>query len=148
MKHYVAIGEASKRLDVCIKTLRRWDKDGRIHCYRAPGGHRRFSIIEIEWIISGDLTEEVESLGGSESLHSSKTAICARVSSHDQKKKGDLDQQIEIAKEYSEAREKSNFRVFKDINSGLNTKRSGILKFCEAIERKGIERVICTYLDN
>lgn len=53
MKFHIAIGEASKRLDVCIKTLRRWNKDGKIHCYRTPGGYRRFAIVEIERIISG-----------------------------------------------------------------------------------------------
>ncbi|MFX0064972.1 MAG: IS607 family transposase [Candidatus Hermodarchaeota archaeon] len=147
MKYYVAIGEASKRLGVCIKTIRRWDKDGKIHCYRTPGGHRRFALVEIERIISGDLTEEVACLGVSESLHASKTAIYARVSSHDQKKKGDLDRQIEIAKEYGEERGVSNPRVFKDVSSGLNTKRSGLLRLCEAIERKEIDRVICTYPD-
>ena len=76
MKHHIAIGEASKILGVCVKTLRRWDKDGKIHCYRTPGGHRRFAIIEIERIIPGCLTEELECFGGSESLYSSKTAIC------------------------------------------------------------------------
>ncbi|MFX1251236.1 MAG: helix-turn-helix domain-containing protein [Promethearchaeota archaeon] len=55
MKHYVAIGEASKLLGVGIKTIRRWDKDDRICCYRTPGGYRRFAIIEIGRIISGGL---------------------------------------------------------------------------------------------
>ncbi|MFX0067349.1 MAG: recombinase family protein [Candidatus Hermodarchaeota archaeon] len=108
MKHYIAIGEASQLLGVCIKTIRRWNKDGKIHCYRTPGGHRRFAIIEMERIISGGRMEEVECFGGSESLHGSKTAIYARVSSHDQKKKGDVDRQIEVAKEYCEARGASN----------------------------------------
>ncbi|MFX0066051.1 MAG: helix-turn-helix domain-containing protein [Candidatus Hermodarchaeota archaeon] len=75
MTHYVAIGEASRLLGVCIKTIRRWDKDSRICCYRTPGGHRRFAIIEIERIISGGLMEEVECFGGPESLPSSKTTI-------------------------------------------------------------------------
>ncbi|MFX0062122.1 MAG: IS607 family transposase [Candidatus Hermodarchaeota archaeon] len=147
MKHYVAIGEASKRLGVCIKTLRRWDKDGKIHCYRTPGGHQRFALVEIERIISGGLTEEVECLGESESLRGSKTAIYARVSSHEQKKKGDLARQIEVAKEYCEDRGAVSPKVFTDISSGLNTKRSGLLRLCEAIERKEIDRVICTYPD-
>ncbi|MFX1253635.1 MAG: IS607 family transposase [Promethearchaeota archaeon] len=147
MKYYVARGEASKRLEVCIKTLRRWDRDGKIHCYRTPGGQRRFASIEIERLISGGRMEEVECFGGAESLHSSKTAIYARVSSHDQKKKGDVDRQIKVTKEYCEARGASNPRVFKDISSGLNTKRPGLTKLCEAIEQQEIERVICTYPD-
>ncbi|MFX0094964.1 MAG: helix-turn-helix domain-containing protein [Candidatus Hodarchaeota archaeon] len=40
MQHFVAIGEASIRFGVCRTTIRRWDKDGKIHCYRTPGGHR------------------------------------------------------------------------------------------------------------
>jgi putative resolvase len=147
MKYYVVIGEASKLLGVCIKTIRRWDDDGKIHCYRTPGGHRRFAIIEIERIISEGLTEGIEDLDGSESLHGSKTAIYARVSSHDQKKKGDLKRQIEVAKEYCESRGALNPRVFKDVSSGLNTKRPGLRRRCDAIERKEVERVICTYPD-
>ncbi|MFX0096051.1 MAG: MerR family DNA-binding transcriptional regulator, partial [Candidatus Hodarchaeota archaeon] len=39
MKDHLAIGEASKLLGVCIKTIRRWNKGGKSHCYRTPGGH-------------------------------------------------------------------------------------------------------------
>lgn len=147
MKYYLTIGEASVRLGVCVTTLRRWDRNGKIQCYRTPGGHRRFALVEIERIISGDLTEELECFGVSESLSGSKTAIYARVSSHDQKKKGDVDRQIEVVKEYCEERGASSPKVFKDVSSGLNTKRSGLLRLCEAIERKEIDRVICTYPD-
>jgi predicted site-specific integrase-resolvase len=147
MKHFVAIGRASKILGVCIKTIRRWNKDGKIHCYRTPGGHRRFAIIELERIMSGGLLDELEETDVNNPLDGSKTAIYARVSSHDQKKKGDLDRQIEVAKEYCEERGASNPRVFKDVSSGLNTKRSGLIRLCEAIERKEIDRVICTYPD-
>ena len=77
------------------------------------------------------------------SLHSKD----ARVSSHDQKKKGDLDRQIEMAKEYCEERDAPTPRVFKDVSSGLNTKRAGLIKLCKAIERQEIDRVICTYPD-
>ncbi|MFX0065886.1 MAG: IS607 family transposase [Candidatus Hermodarchaeota archaeon] len=82
-----------------------------------------------------------------EALAGSKTAIYTRVSSHDQKKKGDLDRQIEAAKEYCEERGASNPRVFHDVSSGLNTKRSGLTRLCRAIERKEIDRVIITYPD-
>ncbi|MFX0066478.1 MAG: recombinase family protein, partial [Candidatus Hermodarchaeota archaeon] len=93
MKHYLAIGEVSVRLGVCVTTLRRWDRDGKIQCYRTSGGHRRFALVEIERILSGGLTEELGKEDGIETLTASKTAIYARVSSHDQKKKGDLDRQ-------------------------------------------------------
>ncbi|MFX0095868.1 MAG: helix-turn-helix domain-containing protein [Candidatus Hodarchaeota archaeon] len=62
MKHYLAMGEASVRLGVCVTTVRRWERKGKIHCYRTPGGHRRFAIVEIERIISGDLAEDLEGI--------------------------------------------------------------------------------------
>ncbi|MFX0095758.1 MAG: hypothetical protein ACFFBD_28730 [Candidatus Hodarchaeota archaeon] len=99
------------------KTIRRWNKGGKSHCYRTPGGHQRFAIIESERIISEGLTEEAEDLDESETLYGTKTAIYARVFSHDQKKKGDLDRQIEVAKEYYESRGALNPRVFKDVSS-------------------------------
>jgi putative resolvase len=147
MKYHIAIGEASKLLGVCIKTIRRWNKDGKIHCYCTPGGHRRFAIIEVERIISEGLTEEAEDLDESGTLCGTKTAIYARVSSHDQKKKGDVDRQIEVAKEYGESRGVLKPRVFNDVSCGLNTKRPELIKLGNAIERQEVERVICTYPD-
>lgn len=147
MKHYIGIGEASILLGVCRTTIRRWDKDGKIQCYRTPGGHRRFSLIEIERIVSNDIISDVERLDDPQAEVGAKTAIYARVSSHDQKKKGDLDRQIEAAIKYCEGRGTSHVRVFRDISSGLNTKRSGLARLCRAIERKEIDRVIITYPD-
>ncbi|MFX1536165.1 MAG: recombinase family protein [Promethearchaeota archaeon] len=54
---------------------------------------------------------------------------------------------MEVAKEYCEERGESNPKVFTDVSSGMNTKRSGLLRLCEAIERKEIDRAICTYPD-
>ncbi|MFX0094767.1 MAG: excisionase family DNA-binding protein [Candidatus Hodarchaeota archaeon] len=85
MKHYVAIGEASFRLRVCRTTIRRWDADGKIRCYRTPGVHRRIAFVEIERILSEGLKEECEGIDCLETLKEPKATIYARVSSHDQK---------------------------------------------------------------
>ncbi|MFX1536951.1 MAG: IS607 family transposase [Promethearchaeota archaeon] len=107
----------------------------------------KISLIEIERALSEGLKEDFEGINYPETLKGSKTAICARVSSHDQKKKGDLNRQIEAAKEYCKERGASNPQVFHDVSSGMNTNRSGLTRLCRAIERKEIERVICTYPD-
>ncbi|MFX0065138.1 MAG: helix-turn-helix domain-containing protein [Candidatus Hermodarchaeota archaeon] len=83
MKHYVAIGEASIMLGVCRTTIRRWDAAGHIQWYRPPGGHRRISLVEIERILNEDIKEDLKGTDGPEALKGSKTAIYARVSSHD-----------------------------------------------------------------
>jgi excisionase family DNA binding protein len=36
------IEEASKLLGVSKRTLRNWEKIGKIKSYRTPGGHRRY----------------------------------------------------------------------------------------------------------
>lgn len=147
MKHYVAIGEASIRLGVCRKTIRRWEKAGKIQCYRTPGGHRRIALIEIGRIITEGRLEDGEGREDETALNRPKPAIYARVSSHDQKKKGDLDRQIQTAKDYCEERGMRNPPVFHDVSSGLNTKRVRLTRLCQAIERKEIDRVIVTYSD-
>ncbi|MFX0090597.1 MAG: IS607 family transposase [Candidatus Hodarchaeota archaeon] len=147
MKHYLTIGKTPVRLGVCPTTLRRWNRDGKICCYRKSSGHRRFALIEIEKSLSGGLTEEGEGIEKSGSFDGLKTAIYARVSTHEQKKKEDLDRQIEAAKEYCEKRGSASSKVFKDVSSGLNTKRMGLMRLCQAIERKEIDRVIITYPD-
>jgi len=45
---WLAITEAAQRLGVHVTTLRRWADDGDIPVMLTPGGHRRFSSMEIE----------------------------------------------------------------------------------------------------
>ena len=89
MKQYLRISETVKRLGMCTKTIQRCDKARKIKYYRTVGRHRRILIVEI-----ARLTE------GQEATHESKKrAIYCRVSSHEQKKKGDLTRQMEAARD-------------------------------------------------
>lgn len=47
---WLSLGPASRILGVDPDTLRRWADDGRIRAYATPGGHRRFSQIDLERI--------------------------------------------------------------------------------------------------
>nr|CAO87231.1 unnamed protein product [Microcystis aeruginosa PCC 7806] len=42
MDNLITIREASGLLGVSIKTLRRWEQQGKISSIRTPGGHRRY----------------------------------------------------------------------------------------------------------
>jgi predicted site-specific integrase-resolvase len=71
----------------------------------------------------------------------------ARVSSHEQKKKGDLDRQIKTAQQHCKTKELGDPQVFQDVSSGLNTNRPGLKRLCRAIEQQTINRIIVTYPD-
>ena len=51
---WVTLGRASEILGVDDSTLRRWADSGRLRVYRTPGGHRRFSVVNLEEIVAGD----------------------------------------------------------------------------------------------
>ena len=132
--------EAAEILGVCTKTIRRWDKSGLIVCFRTIGDHRRISTIEIAKI------SNVESIQG-ENFPENSTAVYCRVSSHDQKKKGDLERQISASVQFCTEKGILGPLIFKDIASGLNTKRTGLQKMCRLIEEGTVNRVIVTYKD-
>ena len=40
--------QAAKYVGVSLATIRRWTDAGHIHCYRTPGGQRRFSRDQLD----------------------------------------------------------------------------------------------------
>ena len=118
MNAILRIGEAANLIGVSTKTIRRWDKDGKISCFRTIGNHRRIRFIEIQRIISGKEIPEIEA----------RAAVYARVSSHEQKHKGDLKRQIDSVLVFCVQNEYKSPVVFQNIGSGLNTKHKGFLK--------------------
>lgn len=44
----LTLEEAIKLIKVSKSTLRRWEKEGKIKSIRTPGGHRRYSVEELE----------------------------------------------------------------------------------------------------
>lgn len=44
----ITITEASKELGVTPKTLRAWEKEGKIKSYKTDGGHRRYNLQELK----------------------------------------------------------------------------------------------------
>ena len=84
---YYSVSQAGLLLGVCSTTIRRWDNNSQIKCFRTIGGRRRIHKDEVERIIAGKKRKYSKKNRG--------VATYARVSSHDQKKEGDLDRQQE-----------------------------------------------------
>jgi excisionase family DNA binding protein len=51
---WVTLGQACEILGVDESTLRRWADAGRLRVYRTPGGHRRFSLGNLEEMLAGE----------------------------------------------------------------------------------------------
>jgi len=45
--HLVPIGVARRMIGVSASTMRRWARQGRMHCWRGPGGRRYFDSAEL-----------------------------------------------------------------------------------------------------
>ena len=136
---YYSVSQAGLLLGVCVTTIRRWDANKQIKCFRTPGGHRRIHKSEIKRIIEEKKRIYQKRKRGA--------VTYARVSSHDQKKKGDLDRQQEQLRDYCV---NNNLRIvseLKDVASGLNTKRKGIERLIKLVSKGRVSEVIVNYRD-
>jgi putative resolvase len=136
---YYTVSQAGLLLGVCPATIRRWDKNMQISCIRTPGNHRRIHKEEIERIIAGKKRKYSKRKRG--------VATYARVSSHDQKKKGDLDRQQIKLRDYCQNNNLKVVSELKDVASGLNTRRKGIQRLTKLVTRGKLSEVIINYPD-
>ena len=127
--------EAKELLGVSTKTIQNWDKAGIISVVRTPGGRRRIPLSEIERI-----------RGESPLSQKKKLAIYARVSSNEQKQKGDLERQINFVQENLDE-EFLLVDTLSDVGSGLNDKRKGLHKLMKLAKEKEITDVAIRYKD-
>ena len=126
-----------------MKTLRRWDKSKKIACYRTIGGHRRFSIKEINRILN---RKERDDRSGQKELEKN-CAIYCRVSSHKQSKRGDLDRQNELLKNYAKLNDFNLIRIYTDVGSGLNTNRKGLWRLIQDSKKNRFSAILISYKD-
>lgn len=127
----ISIKEASELLGVSIKTIRRWEKAGKIKSYRTIGGHRRFDLSELGILRKPDVSKKI-------------TVGYARVSSHDQKE--DLKRQIELISQFCSANGWIS-EIIQDLGSGLNYNKKGLKILIRKICYGEINRLVVTYKD-
>ena len=105
----IRLNEMAKRLNVSVKTLQRWDREGILVAKRTPTDRRYYTENQyLEYI-------------GASSQTKSKIVAYARVSSANQK--ADLHNQISFLRNYVNAKGEILDDVFQDIGSGLNYNR-------------------------
>lgn len=76
-----------------------------------------------------------------------KDVIYARVSTHNQAKRGDLDRQIEKIKLFAINHNVQNLCILSDIGSGLNDNRRKLQKLLSMVQNGEVNRIFINYKD-
>ena len=121
---WVATKTACDFFGVTPQTLRRWAKNDRVEYKRTVGGHRIYKI----------------GYEAPEQPSDSKCFIYIRVSSS--KQKDDLERQSKCM-----ADQFPNYRIIKDIGSGLNFKRTGLHKLLEESNSGRVSKIVVASKD-
>lgn len=139
MEKLVSIGETAELLGVSIKTLRLWDRAGKLSPVRTSGKHRRYRMSDIEKFQG--LPSKAEEV---------KTDIIAqysRVSSHEQKEKGDLDRQTVRLSQFCAEKKYQVAHVLTDVGSGMSANRPRLKQLFKLVENKEITKVVVEHKD-
>ena len=100
--------EFAELLNISVKTLQRWDREGILHAFRTPTNRRYYTY-----------EQYLEYKGISK--NEKKVVIYTRVSTSNQKE--DLKNQVEFLKQYANAKGIIVDEVIQDYGSGLNYNR-------------------------
>lgn len=139
-KNILSISEAASLLGVSDETLRNWERDGKLTPFHTEGGHRRYYKTDIEKL-AGTYIEPAKVSAGN------RVGIYCRVSSHEQKQKGDLERQVGRMTTEALKRGYSIVSVFDEVGSGMNDNRKKLQKLFELVEKKEIDIVLVEHKD-
>jgi len=131
------IRQTSELLGVAIKTLRKWDASGKLKAFRTKGGHRRYRPEDIDRLLGKEVVD----------WDSLPVAVYVRVSSHDQKKAGDLDRQKGRVLHYCVEKGYHTKYVLEEVGSGISAKRSKLKRLLKLSSEKKISRVVVEHRD-
>ncbi|GEA27138.1 hypothetical protein MiAbW_01698 [Microcystis aeruginosa NIES-4325] len=129
MDNLITIREASDLLGVSIKTLRRWEQQGKITSIRTPGGHRRYRRQDIL-----------------QSVQATRSIIgYARVNRPEQKPQ--LETQIKALEEFC-SQQGQPFEILTDIGNGVSHNHPNLMRVVEMICNGGLECLVLTHQES
>ncbi|MFX1294980.1 MAG: IS607 family transposase [Promethearchaeota archaeon] len=142
------MGIASHLLGVCPKTLRRWNRAGKLRpVFRTLGNHRQYDRqLVLTWLQVPPTC--LNANGQKKVLRSAeRTAVYGRVSSSRQKTTGDLARQLEGLHEYCRKKGFQSVLAYSDIGSRLNNRRKGLRRLLRDVARGKLDMVVVSYRD-
>lgn len=140
-KEYFTTGDIAKLVGLNYRTVALHQKRNLINMKRNKINSRFYATIE-------DVLDYLDKLGIPYKDDRSKNRIniiYARVSSNEQKQKGDLDRQVGYIS--SKCNKSNPFEIITDVGSGLNTDRKGLNKLIKYVIEDKVDTVYVRYKD-
>jgi putative resolvase len=136
MSKLLTTKQAADYLNVSPDTLRKWNKSNKLVPLTTTGGHRRYQQ---------ELLDEYIGISRSVMETPDLVVTYSRVSSHEQKQKGDLDRQSQRLSEYCAKKKLNVAYIIKDVGSGLSDTRNGFIRLSNLVIEKKICKIIIEY---
>lgn len=133
MSTMFSTGKAAAYLGIGVKTLQRWDREGRLKPERTDTGRRMYSKAALDAFMRR-----------TPSVAKAPVAYC-RVSSGAQKP--DLKNQRRVLEEFCAARGLANVEFVEEVGAGLNLKRPKFLALMDRIEATQVSHLIIAHKD-
>jgi excisionase family DNA binding protein len=132
----LAASEVAKELGVHIDTVRRMPESA-LPVYRTKGGHRRYKESDVSKLKGEQIDDSKQCLA----------VIYSRVSSHDQKQKGDLDRQTIRNMEYCIQHGYHIVQTFDECSSGMNDNRPKLKALVESARKGEFTKLVIEHKD-
>lgn len=134
MSTMYTVGKAAEYLGVSVKTLQRWDADGRLKAERTASGRRVYTKAALDVLLRrpAPQTKRVP------------IAYC-RVSSAAQKP--DLKNQRKALAQFCAARGVANVDFIEEVGGGMNLKRPKFVALMDRIEAREVSHLIIAHKD-
>ena len=136
----LSIGKTADMLGVHIDTLREWDKEGKLTPVKTFGNHRRYKLCDIQ-AFCGDDTKKEDKTGVV------RVATYARVSSHEQKQKGDLERQNGRILAFCVKKEYKVVKSYEEVGSGMCDTRPKLHQLFKLVSEKQVDKVVVEHKD-
>jgi putative resolvase len=134
MSAMYATGKAAAYLGVAVKTLQKWDRQGRLKPERTDSGRRLYSQAVLDAFLKRPKHEP------------NRVAVCyCRVSSAAQKP--DLKNQRRVLEDFCAARGVANVEYIEEVGGGLNLQRKKFVALMDRIEGRQVSHLVIAHKD-
>lgn len=128
------VGKAAEYLGVSVKTLQRWDADGRLKAERTATGRRVYTKASLDAVLKRPMTTT-----------SRVPAAYCRVSSAAQRP--DLKNQRRAVAQFCGARGLANVEFIEEVGGGMNLERPKFVALMDRIEAREVSHLVIAHKD-